>query len=95
MSFRYAYVFSLRVTTMYFSKIISSLASAAALANVALADLRITADNHSFGGVNFPQLQFLEPSYREEVIRAIVKTNARVIRLFSKRFCKRSILEFC
>ena len=70
---------------MYLSRVILSLASAAVLANVALADLRITADNHSFGGVNFPQLQFLEPTYREEVIRAIAKTNARVIRLFSTR----------
>ncbi|KAJ4356227.1 uncharacterized protein N0V89_004257 [Didymosphaeria variabile] len=67
---------------MYLTKFIGSLVPIAALMNVALADLRVTADNHSFGGVNFPQLQFLEPTYREEVIRAIVKTNARVIRLF-------------
>jgi hypothetical protein len=60
--------------------------SLATLTSVVLADLRITADNHSFGGVNFPQLQFLEPTYRDEVIRAIVKTNARVIRLFSKPY---------
>lgn len=69
---------------MYLKRIISSLLSGATLANVALADLRITAENHSFGGVNFPQLQFLEPAFREEVIREIVKTDARVIRLFSE-----------
>ncbi|OAG07068.1 uncharacterized protein CC84DRAFT_1117139 [Paraphaeosphaeria sporulosa] len=67
---------------MRFPGALGSLLSLAGLTSVALADLRIAADNHSFGGVNFPQLQFLEPSYREEVIRAIVKTNARVIRLF-------------
>lgn len=69
---------------MHFPGALTSLLSLATLTSVALADLRITADNHSFGGVNFPQLQFLEPAYREEVIRAIVKTNARIIRLFSK-----------
>lgn len=74
----------LQITTMYLPSILASLVSVAALARFAAADLRITADHHSFGGVNFPQLQFLEPSYRDEVIRAIVKTNARVIRLFSE-----------
>lgn len=69
---------------MHLSAAVASLLSLAALTGFALADLRIKADHHSFGGVNFPQLQFLEPSYRDEVIRAIVKTNARVIRLFSK-----------
>ncbi|KAF1977871.1 hypothetical protein BU23DRAFT_596181 [Bimuria novae-zelandiae CBS 107.79] len=67
---------------MHFSRAIASLASVTCLVSCALADLRITADHHSFGGVNFPQLQFLEPAYREEVIKAIVKANARVIRLF-------------
>lgn len=69
---------------MYLPRLIASLVSVASLSSRALADLRITADTHSFGGVNFPQLQFLEPTYRDEVIRAIVKTNARVIRLFSE-----------
>lgn len=69
---------------MYLPGILASLVSVAALTKSAVADLRITADHHSFGGVNYPQLQFLEPSYRDEVIRAIVKTNARVIRLFSR-----------
>ncbi|KAL1606742.1 hypothetical protein SLS60_004149 [Paraconiothyrium brasiliense] len=75
-------------------KFIGSLLSIATLTNVALADLRITADNHSFGGVNFPQLQFLEPTYREEVIRAIVKTNARVIRLFNRTYYKTRLEVF-
>ncbi|KAF2624205.1 glycoside hydrolase family 5 protein [Macroventuria anomochaeta] len=42
----------------------------------------ITADNHSFGGVNFPLLQYFTPKHRDETIRAIVKSKARVIRLF-------------
>lgn len=41
----------------------------------------ITADNHSFGGVNYPLLQHFTPKYRDETIRAIVKSKARVIRL--------------
>ncbi|KAJ4297516.1 hypothetical protein N0V90_005408 [Kalmusia sp. IMI 367209] len=79
---------------MYLSRVIASLVSITSLTSLAVADLRITADNHSFGGVNFPQLQFLEPSYRDEVIRAIVKTNARVIRLFSKTHKKFSVALF-
>jgi hypothetical protein len=78
---------------MYFPGALPSLLSVATLTSVALANLRITADNHSFGGVNFPQLQFLEPTYRDEVIRAIVNTNARVIRLFSKPYEALSISD--
>ncbi|CAE7023168.1 hypothetical protein HRS9139_00845 [Pyrenophora teres f. teres] len=44
--------------------------------------LRITADHHSFGGVNYPQLQFFTPKHRDDTIREIVKSGARVIRLF-------------
>jgi len=69
---------------MYLTSILVSLVSIGSLVKLARADLRITADNHSFGGVNFPQLQFLQPSYRDEVIRTIVRSNARVIRLFSR-----------
>jgi hypothetical protein len=69
---------------MYFTSLLASLVSVSSLVKVASADLRITADNFSFGGVNFPQLQFLQPSYRDEVIRTIVRSNARVIRLFSE-----------
>lgn len=43
---------------------------------------RITADNHSFGGVNYPLLQYFTPRHRDETIKAIVKSKARVIRLF-------------
>ena len=70
--------------TMFFSTILASFVSIASLANYVTADLRITAKHHSFGGVNYPSLQYLDPPYRDEVIRAIVKTNARVIRLFSE-----------
>jgi hypothetical protein len=41
----------------------------------------ITADNHSFGGVSFPLLQYYRPDSRDKIIRAIVKSKARVIRL--------------
>jgi hypothetical protein len=41
----------------------------------------ITADNHSFGGVSFPLLQYYTPKSRDEIISAIVKSKARVIRL--------------
>jgi hypothetical protein len=67
---------------MYFFNILTSLASVLALTEYAAASLRITADHHSFGGVNFPELQFLEPAKRDEAIRAIVKADARIIRLF-------------
>lgn len=42
----------------------------------------IRTDNHSFGGVNYPLLQYFTPKHRDETIRAIVKSKARVIRLF-------------
>lgn len=75
--------FELQIT-MFFLNVLASFISIASLTKYVAADLRITADHHSFGGVNYPSLQFLDPSYRDEVIRAIVRTNARVIRLFSK-----------
>ncbi|KAF2708456.1 glycoside hydrolase family 5 protein [Pleomassaria siparia CBS 279.74] len=67
---------------MFLLNILASLVSVASLLNYAAADLRITADRHSFGGVNYPSLQYLDPKFRNEVITAIVKTNAKVIRLF-------------
>jgi hypothetical protein len=69
---------------MFLLKFLASLISVASLTKYVVADLKITADHHSFGGVNYPSLQYLEPNYRDSVIRAIAKTNARVIRLFSK-----------
>lgn len=41
----------------------------------------ITADSHSFGGVNYPLLQHFTPKHRDETIRAIVKSKARIVRL--------------
>jgi hypothetical protein len=67
----------------------ASLLSAACLTGYVTADLRIKADHFSFGGVNFPGLQELEPSQRDEAIRAVVKSGARVIRMFSR--CKEDI----
>jgi hypothetical protein len=77
---------------MFFLNFLASLISVTSLAKYVAADLRITANHHSFGGVNYPSLQYLEPNYRDTVIRAIVKTNARVIRLFSKYFKVHNVL---
>ncbi|KAL1601017.1 hypothetical protein SLS59_005685 [Nothophoma quercina] len=52
------------------------------LATLKRLEALITADNHSFGGVNYPLLQYFTPKHRDETIRAIVGSNARVIRLF-------------
>jgi len=68
---------------MYFLNFLTFLASVLALTEYVCATLRITADHFSFGGVNFPGLQCLEPKKREQAITALVKSNARVIRLFS------------
>jgi hypothetical protein len=48
------------------------------------ADLRITADHHSWGGVNYPLLQFFDPPHRDDTIRALVDAKVRVVRLFSE-----------
>ncbi|KAL5113440.1 hypothetical protein ACEQ8H_008684 [Pleosporales sp. CAS-2024a] len=42
----------------------------------------MTADHHSWGGVNYPQLQFFQPQLRDEAIRALVDAKVRVVRLF-------------
>ncbi|KAF3008908.1 hypothetical protein E8E13_011229 [Curvularia kusanoi] len=64
------------------STLLSTL-SLSSLLTVPLATAQlITSDTHSFGGVNYPLLQYLDPPYRDEAIRAIVKSKARVIRLF-------------
>jgi hypothetical protein len=47
------------------------------------ADLRITTDRHSWGGVNYPMLQFFAPKHRDDTIRELVDAKVRVIRLFS------------
>jgi hypothetical protein len=69
---------------MRFLDVLASLLGVASLTQYVSADLRIKADYFSFGGVNYPGLQTLEPKERDEVIRAIVKSGARVIRLFSE-----------
>ena len=69
---------------MFLPNVVASLVSVVALTQSVAADLRISADNFSFGGVNFPQLQFLAPEYRDEMITKVVESNARVIRLFSE-----------
>jgi hypothetical protein len=47
------------------------------------ASLAITADQHSWGGVNYPMLQFFTPQHRDDTIRALVDAKVRVVRLFS------------
>lgn len=69
---------------MIFSALVASLASLAVFSEPVKADLRITANHHSFGGVNYPMLQFFTPQHRDDTIREIVKSGARVMRLFSK-----------
>lgn len=69
--------------TMRFLNACASLLSIASLTEYVSANLKITADNHSFGGVNYPGLQTLNDAERDKVIRGIVKSGARVIRLFS------------
>ena len=69
---------------MRFIDAFASLLSFASLAQFVTADLRITADHFSFGGVNYPGLQTLNAGERDEIITAIVKSGARVIRLFSE-----------
>jgi hypothetical protein len=69
---------------MLITHILSSLLSVASLTKYVTADLKIIANHHSFGGVNFPGLQHLERPERDAAIKAIIKTGARVIRLFSK-----------
>jgi hypothetical protein len=66
------YLFTYVLSVLLCTKPVSSTAS-----------LRITADNHSFGGVNYPLLQFFTPAHRDDSIREIVKSGARVVRLFS------------
>ncbi|CBX93146.1 hypothetical protein IAQ61_008874 [Plenodomus lingam] len=67
---------------MLISSILASLASICLHTRPVLAELRITADHHSFGGVNYPLLQFFTPQHRDDTIREVIKSGARVIRLF-------------
>ncbi|KAF9698655.1 hypothetical protein EKO04_003382 [Ascochyta lentis] len=66
---------------MHFTAFLTLLSSVSVSIPLASAQL-ITADNHSFGGVNYPLLQYFTPKHRDETINAIVKSKARVIRLF-------------
>lgn len=68
---------------MIFSTILVTLVSLVSWTELVAADLRITANHHSFGGVNYPQLQFFTPEHRDNTIREIISSGARVIRLFS------------
>jgi hypothetical protein len=69
---------------MRFATLFATLLSIASWAPPVAADLRITANHHSWGGVNYPMLQFFTPQHRDETIRALVEAKVRVIRLFSR-----------
>ena len=67
---------------MYLSTILALVSAFCSSSLVPLVSAQlITADNHSFGGVSFTLLQYYRPDSRDEIIRAIVKSKARVIRL--------------
>jgi hypothetical protein len=69
---------------MYFTTIFATLLSIASWTVPVAASLRITAKHHSWGGVNYPMLQFFTPQHRDDTIRELVAANVRVIRLFSE-----------
>lgn len=79
---------------MHFFGALATLFSVASLTSYVAADLRITADHFSFGGVNYPGLQTLNPKEQHKVIEAIVKSGARVIRLFSMATPYPNFLKF-
>jgi hypothetical protein len=69
---------------MLFTTLFGALLSLASWMPLIAADLRITANHHSWGGVNYPQLQFFTPRHRDDTIRALLEAKVRVIRLFSR-----------
>lgn len=69
---------------MIVSTLLASLVWLGSFSQPVMAEMRITADHFSFGGVNYPMLQFFTPQHRDETIREIIKSGARVIRLFSE-----------
>jgi hypothetical protein len=71
------------LANMIFTTIFATLLTVASWTPPVAADLRITADHHSWGGVNYPMLQFFTPQHRDDTIRELVKAKVRVIRLFS------------
>jgi hypothetical protein len=73
---------------MRFTTLFATLLSIASWTRPAAADLRITANHHSWGGVNYPMLQFFTPKHRDDTIRALVEAKVRVIRLFSRPVLK-------
>jgi hypothetical protein len=70
--------------TMIFPTFVTALLSLASWTAPVTAKLSISADYHSWGGVNYPMLQFFTPQHRDDTIRALVDAKVRVVRLFSK-----------
>jgi len=68
---------------MLFTTIAATLFSLASWTPQVTAKLAITADYHSWGGVNYPMLQFFTRKHRDDTIRALVDAKVRVVRLFS------------
>jgi hypothetical protein len=71
---------------MLVTTLLLNLLSVASWTAPVLADLGITADHHSWGGVNYPMLQFFTPKHRDDTIRELVAAKVRVVRLFSMSF---------
>jgi hypothetical protein len=71
---------------MLLTTICAALLSLASWTPPVAADLAITANHHSWGGVNYPMLQFFTREHRDATIRELVAANVRVVRLFSKYF---------
>jgi hypothetical protein len=69
--------------TMIPPTFLATLLSLASWTAPVAAKLSITADHHSWGGVNYPMLQFFTPQHRDDTIRALVDAKVRVVRLFS------------
>jgi hypothetical protein len=69
---------------MLFTTLLTALLSVASWTTPVAAVLKITANHHSWGGVNYPMLQFFTPKHRDDTIRALVDAKVRVIRLFSR-----------
>ncbi|KAH8708601.1 hypothetical protein GQ44DRAFT_743044 [Phaeosphaeriaceae sp. PMI808] len=67
---------------MHFTTALATLLSLASWMTPVTADLRIKTDLHSWGGVNYPTLQFFTPQHRDDTIRELVQAKVRVIRLF-------------
>lgn len=78
------WIYASHTVDMFLTAVFATLLSIASWTHLVAADLRIMAKHHSWGGVNYPMLQFFTPQHRDETIRELVAANVRVVRLFSE-----------